>query len=199
MNICLDENALARHDITLGQMLLLIAISNNINLEREEEALIGNGLITARYNSDYVLTGWRVTNKGDMMIASVILDSERYKHQPDRLVNLAVQLKEIYPEGKKEDTNYYWAEGKALIVRRLKAFFKKYGNDFTDEQIIDATRKYVEGFRGSYKYMKLLKYFIFKEKVGADGSVESESELLNCIENGVPDNSLSDQWTSELS
>lgn len=199
MNICLDENAIARHNTSLGQILLLIAISNDIDLEKEREALIDEGLITAKYNKDYVPSGWKITNKGDMMVASVVLDSERYKHQPDRLVNLAVQLKAIYPEGKKEDTNYYWTEGKALIVRRLKAFFKKYGNDFTDEQIIDATRKYVEGFRGSYKYMKLLKYFIFKEKVGADGSVESESELLNCIENGVPDNSLSDQWTSELS
>lgn len=199
MNICLDENAIARHNTSLGQILLLIAISNDIDLEKEREALIDEGLITAKYNKDYVPSGWKITNKGDMMVASVALVSERYKHQPDRLVNLAVQLKAIYPEGKKEDTNYYWAEGKALIVRRLKAFFKKYGDDFTDEQIIDATRKYVEGFKGSYKYMKLLKYFIFKEKIGADGGIESESELLNCIENGVPEGSLSDQWTSELS
>ena len=96
---------------------------------------------------------------------------------------LATQLKGVFPKGKKEGTNYYWAEGVALIIRRLKLFFKKYGNEFTDEQIIQASKKYVEGFNGNYQYMRLLKYFIFKEKIGAGGEVEGDSELISYIEN----------------
>ena len=49
-----------------------------------------------------------------------------------------------------------------------------------------------------YTYMKLLKYFIFKEKVGAAGEVEGESELINYIENADQEDGLSNTWTSTL-
>ena len=104
----------------------------------------------------------------------------------------------INPKGKKDGTNYYWADGVALIMRRLKLFFKKYGNTYTDEQIIKAASKYVEGFNGNYTYMRLLKYFIFKEKVGAAGEVEGESELINYIENAGQEENLRNDWTSTL-
>ena len=85
-----------------------------------------------------------------------------------------------------------------MIVRRLKLFFKKYGNEFTDEQIVQAAEKYVQGFNGNYQYMRLLKYFIFKEKVGANGEVEGDSELISYIENADQTDSLKNDWTSTL-
>ena len=57
--------------------------------------------------------------------------------------------------------------------------------------------KYVEGFNGSYQYMRLLKYFIFKEKVGANGEIEGDSELISYIEN-ADDEDLRNEWTSTL-
>ena len=86
-----------------------------------------------------------------------------------------------------------------MIVRRLKLFFKKYGNEFTDEQIVQAAEKYVQGFNGNYQYMRLLKYFIFKEKVGANGEVEGDSELISYIENAGQEEDLKNDWTSSLS
>ena len=85
-----------------------------------------------------------------------------------------------------------------MIVRRLKLFFKKYGNTYTDEQIIQATSKYVEGFNGNYTYMRLLKYFIFKEKVGAASEVEGDSELISYIENAGQEENLRNDWTSTI-
>ena len=85
-----------------------------------------------------------------------------------------------------------------MIVRRLKLFFKKYENTYTDEQIIQATEKYVQGFNGNYQYMRLLKYFIFREKVGAAGEVEGDSELISYIENAGQEEYLSNDWTSTL-
>ena len=111
---------------------------------------------------------------------------------------MATRLKEIFPKGKKDGTNYYWADGVALIVRRLKLFFKKYGNTYTDEQIIQATEKYVQGFNGNYQYMRLLKYFILKEKIGAAGEVEGDSELISYIENFGQEDTLSNDWASTL-
>lgn len=197
--ICLNKEAAQQNGMTIDEALLMLVIHNKINLEKAKEALIQKGLITAERNDLFQQVGWRLTNKGTEVLDSVIMDSNKEQEPQDRLIQLATRLKEIFPKGKKDGTNYYWADGVALIVRRLKLFFKKYGNKFTDEQIIQAAEKYVQGFNGNYQYMRLLKYFIFKEKVGANGEVEGDSELINYIENAGQEENLRDDWTSSLS
>lgn len=197
--ICLNKKAAQQNGMTMDEALLMLVIYNKANLERAEKALIQKGLITAERNDLFQQVGWRLTNKGTEVLDSVIMDSDKEQEPQDRLIQLATRLKEIFPKGKKDGTNYYWADGVALIVRRLKLFFKKYSNKFTDEQIIQAAEKYVQGFNGNYQYMRLLRYFIFKEKVGANGEVEGDSELINYIENAGQEENLRDDWTSSLS
>ena len=196
--ICLNKKATQQNGITIDEALLMLVIHNKVNLERAEEALIQKGLITAERNDLFQQVGWRLTNKGTEVLDSVIMDSDKEQEPQDRLIQLATKLKEIFPKGKKDGTNYYWTEGVALIVRRLKLFFRKYGNKFTDEQIIQAAEKYVQGFNGNYQYMRLLKYFIFKERVGANGEVEGDSELINYIENAGQEENLRDDWATTL-
>ena len=197
--VCLNKKAAQQNGITIDEALLMLVIHNKVDLERAEKALIQKGLITAERNDLFQQVGWRITNKGTEVLDSVIMDSDKEQEPQDRLIQLATRLKEIFPKGKKDGTNYYWADGVALIVRRLKLFFKKYGNKFTDEQIIQAAEKYVQGFNGNYQYMRLLKYFIFKEKVGANGEVEGDSELISYIENAGQEENLRNDWTSSLS
>ena len=197
--VCLNKKAAQQNGITIDEALLMLAIHNKADMGRAEKALIQKGLITAERNDLFQQVGWRLTNKGTEVLDSVIMDSDKEQEPQDRLIQLATKLKEIFPKGKKDGTNYYWAEGVALIVRRLKLFFKKYGNEFTDEQIVQAAEKYVQGFNGNYQYMRLLKYFIFKEKVGANGEVEGNSELISYIENAGQEEDLKDDWTSSLS
>ena len=197
--VCLNKKAAQQNGITIDEALLMLVIHNKANLEGAERALIQKGLITAERNDLFQQVGWRLTNKGTEVLDSVIMDSDKEQEPQDRLIQLATKLKEIFPKGKKDGTNYYWADGVALIVRRLKLFFKKYGNKFTDEQIIQAAEKYVRGFNGNYQYMRLLKYFIFKEKVGANGEVEGDSELISYIENAGQEEDLKNDWTSSLS
>ena len=198
MTICLSKEGCQKNNISLAEALLMLAIHNNADLDAAQKELIKKGYITANRDDLFQQVGWRLTNKGTEVIDSVIVDSDKKQEPNDRLVQLATRLKEISPKGKKDGTNYYWADGVALIVRRLKLFFKKYGNTYTDEQIIQATSKYVEGFNGNYTYMRLLKYFIFKEKVGAAGEVEGDSELISYIENFGQEDTLSRDWNTEL-
>ena len=197
--VCLNKEAAQQNGITIDEALLMLVIHNKANLKGAERALIQKGLITAERNDLFQQVGWRLTNKGTEVLDSVIMDSDKEQEPQDRLIQLATKLKEIFPKGKKDGTNYYWADGVALIVRRLKLFFKKYGNKFTDEQIIQAAEKYVQGFNGNYQYMRLLKYFIFKKKVGANGEVEGDSELISYIENAGQEEDLRNDWTSSLS
>lgn len=198
MTISLNKTACSNNGVSLGEALLMVAIANKVNLKESEQALISKGYITAERDTFFQPVGWVLTKKGITIIDSVVLESDKMQEPEDRLNSLAKRLKEIFPKGKKDGTNYYWADGVALIVRRLKLFFKKYGNTFTDEQIIQATEKYVQGFNGNYQYMRLLKYFIFKEKVGAGGEVEGDSELISYIENAGQEENLRNDWTTTL-
>lgn len=197
ITICLNKQAAQQNGISIDEALLMLAICNKVNFEEAEKSLISKGYITAERNASFQTIGWRLTNKGNEVLDSVIIDSDKQQESQDRLTTLATKLKEIFPKGKKEGTNYYWAEGVALIIRRLKLFFKKYGNDYTDEQIIQATEKYVQGFNGNYQYMRLLKYFIFKEKIGVGGEIEGDSELISYIENDGQINTNT-EWTGTI-
>lgn len=218
MTIRLNKESAAKHGITLDEALYMIIIHNKINLELTKESLIQKGLLTADRNETFQQIGWRLTNRGTEVLDSTIIDSDEPKNSGDDfLLEIATKLKEIFPKGKKEGTNYYWAEGTALIVRRLKLFLKKYEeyirNEFKEEfsklnkeefnkflgnKILYAASKYVDSFNGSYRYMKLLKYFILKEKIGVAGEVEGESELMNYIENYGQEENLRNDWTSTL-
>lgn len=198
MTISLNKIAIEQNGLTVDEALLLLSIHNKVDFNNAKQSLINKGFITAQLNSEMKPIGWRVTSKGVQILDDTIVDSDKYQEPIEKLESLAKSLKELFPKGKKDGTNYYWAEGNALIVRRLKLFFKKYGNIYTEEQIIKATEKYVQSFNGNYKFMKLLKYFIFKEKIGAGGDIEGESDLITYIENCNEDTNIKNDWEVTL-
>ena len=198
MTIHLSKEGCHKNNISIAEALLMLAVNNNADLDIAHNELIKKGYMTADRNDLFQQTGWRLTKKGIEVIDSVIIDSDEKVSPETRLTALAQALKDIYPKGKKDGTNYYWADGVAIIVRRLKLFFKKYGDIYTDKQIIQATEKYVKGFNGNYRYMRLLKYFILKEKVDVAGDIDGDSELISYIENAGQEESLRDDWTSTL-
>ena len=198
MTICLNKQIIDQYNMTIDEVLLMIVLENNVDLDVAQKNLINKGYITVNRNELFLPIGWRLTNTGKDMLNAIIVDSDKHQEPQEKLTDLATKLKAIFPKGKKDGTNYYWSDGVPLVIRRLKLFFKKYGSNFTNEQIIQATEKYVEGFNGNYQYMRLLKYFIFKEKVGANGEIEGDSELISYIENADEEENLKNEWTSTL-
>lgn len=117
------------------------------------------------------------------------------KNSRNRVTILAANMRKIFPEGKKPGTNYYWQDSVPMIAKKLSTFFKNYGDNYSDEAILTATRKYVESFDGDYKFMHLLKYFISKRN---PETKEETSELLSYLENAGQEDILSNSWTSSL-
>lgn len=200
MTISLNDKVIQSSGVSLGEVLFMIAVQNSIDLEEAKSDLLNKGFIGEAYNRETCLPeGYFITRTGGTILNNIILDSDKLTGSTDvvsRIDALVPQLQQIYPEGKNFN-NQYWRGNKTDIKRKLQTFFKKYGNDYTDEQIISATQAYVSGFNGDYKFMRLLQYFIWKEEI-KDGTKVPISELANYIENAGQTDDLTNDWTTTL-
>lgn len=199
----LDHDSVKAKGLSLPEAVLLLFFNYEQASAQIINDLMDKGLLKRTSVQEVTKTGikYRLTSEGEAILTSCLVNSEKPKSvevEAERLSNLAKRLKEIYPKGRKEGTNSYWTEGNALIIKRLKLFFKKYGTDYTDEQIIQATQSYVESFNGNYRFMRVLKYFIFKEEKGADGMVESTSDLVSRIDNAGQEDTENDNWMNMI-
>ena len=91
-------------------------------------------------------------------------------------IELAKRLKDLFPKGKKNGTNIPWTDSPTVISLRLERFEKLF-DKYSDEQIYKATKAYVDSFQGNYSYMRVLRYFIFKDT--KDGYLSDLDNYLN--------------------
>ena len=157
------------------------------------------GLITYNHLDRYNLPIQpKLTREGVELVESIFLNSE-FKGSKgidtDRYDELADRLRELYPKGRKEGTSYLWRDSHAKIANKLRTLVKKYNFKFTDEQAINATKRYIESFNGNYSYMQLLKYFILKKDKDTG---EENSQLMSYIENEDCTDAANDDWMNEV-
>lgn len=196
MDININEEICKKYGLDVSEVLAILLIKTCNDIPKlfatlEEKEIVVKDL----------LQGYMITQRWDDTVSAILLDSDVKTPSPDRLENLAKQLMEAFPKQKKTGTCHYFRGNRKDIILRLKKFFKLYGR-YTDEQIITAAKKYVESFNGDYSYMRILKYFIWKDdvKINSEGDryVDEVSDLANWIENAGQEESLSNDWTSTL-
>ena len=192
----LTDVACKKHGLLLSEGIALLAISTTT--EDTYKSLVDRGLITKANGTMQSLNRkYSATEKGIALADELIADSEEsIAIKEDGIKELADKLRSIYPEGKMPGTSYYYRCNRADIVRKLKSFFRRYG-EYTPEQIIEATQRYVNSFNGNYTYLRLLKYFIWKDE-NKDGEVLSISQLADWIENKNEANAANSDWVTQL-
>lgn len=203
--ICFDTNVCAMRGLPVKTALYLLSVyfGNHINSKEELNKCVDKGFVVYYNYNDGNPNRVELTEKGIELVENLILDSEfkPMTKDGDRFEVLADALRDLYPDGKKAGTNYYWKDSHGVIVKKLKALVKKYGDTFTNEEAIAATKKYVDSFNGDYRFMQLLKYFICKNVIKG-GEVEEQSQLLSFIENAnqedIPDTQTTIDWDVEL-
>lgn len=188
MKITIDEDVCKKYNLDVSSVFAVLLIKENPDYES----------VIAKLKESEVLTDslgdLMVTERWDNVVSNILLDSEQADttNYEKRLKNLAEKMMEIFPKGKKEGTKTYWKGNLRDNQLRLKKFFKLYGDKYTDEQILDATKSYVSSFNGNYNFMRVLKYFIWKDvkKVDSEGNVyiEEISELATEIDNAGSEN-----------
>lgn len=191
MKYTIDEEVCRKHKITLTEMLcLLLAKSSAGNIHSTIDSLVDRQMLFCKesdslYGDPSILP----TTQWDDIMQSVLLESDSTIPSDDRIVNLVNRMRELFPKGMKVG-NSAWRGNVRELKLRMQKFFKLYG-DYKDEDILAATRKYVESFNGDYTYMRILKYFILKSELkqhqGENGEavtqVEDISLLANIIDN----------------
>ena len=192
MKLIIDSDACLNNGTCIGEVLLLYEYALKISPESMKQSLIDKGYITSAGN---LFDRYTATDKAVKLLDNVLADSS--VDDDTKITELATKLKELYPKGKKEGTNQFWADGVSIIVKRLKIFYKKYGF-YDNDIIIKATENYIKSFNGDYRFMKTLKYFLWSEKLNKAGEVEPTSDLLTYIENAGEIDELSDDWLNEL-
>lgn len=192
MKLIIDSDACLNNGTCIGEVLLLYEYALKISPESMKQSLIDKGYIT---NAGDLFGRYTATDKAVKLLDNVLADSS--VDDDTKITELATKLKELYPKGKKEGTNQFWADGVSIIVKRLKIFYKKYGF-YDNDIIIKATEDYIKSFNGDYRFMKTLKYFLWSEKVNKAGEVEPTSDLLTYIENADEVDELSNDWLNDL-
>ena len=190
------DKACKKHGLLRSEGVVLLAISTTT--EETNRSLVIKELIT---KTDGIMlffdSKYDATEKGIVLADELLAESEEsIVIKEDGIKELADKLREIYPEGKMAGTSYYYRCNRADIVRKLKSFFRRYG-EYTPEQIIEATQRYVASFNGNYTYLRLLKYFIWKDE-NKDGETLQVSQLADWIENKGSVNPSNSDWTTSL-
>ncbi len=160
------------------------------------ESLVVKGLADKNIFSENSII---VSDKIKDLITTIAVDSDKNVIDKDtEFIELANELRELYPSGRKEGTTYMWRGTTAEIAKKLKTLVVKYKYSFTKEQVIKATKEYISSFNGNYKKMRLLKYFILKSERDADDNVNVISELMTLIENEGQAEAQRDDWMSTM-
>lgn len=194
--------------MTVPEVLLALAIRAQGSTDVLENMI--NREILVRPNEKAPLVTYLVTQHWSDVLDEIIADSSgKIEKSDEELIQLAQKMRELYPQGKMKDrfgrmTPYYYRCNNAEVVRKLKKFFTVFG-DVKDDDILDATRRYVASFQGNYTGMRLIKYFILKDDVrpseDGTGHVEQISDLATFLENKESEGEEgvnTDDWMSKL-
>ncbi len=181
MKITLDEKTCLKNKLTLQEALIATAVSMG-NYKSVFDNMINRHVLGIMGQS--LDSKWKDTIKN-------LINSE-----DERFEALATKVQECFPKQKMMYTNgttspFYFRCNKTEIKNKLKKFLTIYG-DVSDEDIIDATKRYVASYASKgYRGMRLAKYFIMKDdrKLMADDEVHVEeiSDLATFLENKTED------------
>lgn len=191
MKYVIDEDVCKNAHLDIHLLLTILLLNTGTKFEDNLKELIDREIII----EDKTLLGteYAITHRWADVVANILLDSER-NNVADfdiRLEKLAKNLMEVFPQGKKPGTTHYWKCNVKDVKLKLKKFFEKYSDKYTDKEIIDAAKSYVASFNGDYTFMRILKYFIWKDETRTGG--EEGSDLATILENaGQQDEHKSD-------
>lgn len=181
MRCIIDENICKEYNLTPNECLILLHLLSEQSITTTLQNLIDKDLISKSVlkEGDYI-----ISDKTKEVISAILVESEPKVVSKDKeITELAREMQEIFPKGKKAGTTYYWRGSILEITRKLKTLIGKYDVTLNKDKVLEATKEYVNSFNGDYTKMRLLKYFILKSAKDSDGNIIIHSDLMSLLEN----------------
>ena len=194
MKITIDEDLFNKKGFSLAEVLMFLLVKTGENIPKLYQSMLDKHLLVE--NQTLLKKETLVTASHDAIIMETLIDSENSNINNDaKLEKLAKDLIELYPKGLKEGTNTPWRSNIKDIVQRLKKFFKFY-DQYTYDDVLNATKLYVSRYANNKSYMRVLKYFIWKDTSKTGGNVESD--LASFIDSGEDMLQSEEDWINTL-
>ena len=166
MEVTINLDELIKYpDLTAGDIYELAKKSNGIDCTLPENFgwIEREGLIKITDTFEFVLL-----EKGEKIFGKKL----------DTILELAKEIRDLFPSGVRSG-GYLVKSSEIDIADKLKKFFKKH--KYTHEQVIEATKRYIEGKRNAnWNYIQQAQYFIEK-----NGVSNLASECGNLNENSI--------------
>lgn len=182
MNITINTKILQKHNISLGEFLLMLLGYFNIDLEDCHNSLIRKLLAE---NNVMKNMGIVLSNNNKDLVAQILLESnEKVINSGIDFDELANALMNCYPQGNKPGTTHKWRGTADIIAQKLRTLVAVHDFHFTPEEAIQATKNYVSSFEPPYQDMMLLRSFLLTTKKSPiDDISEIDSLFMTYIEN----------------
>lgn len=168
MIYCINTDELKKSNIDIDVFLytLSVYLGKPINSKTIQDSLAKRFITYFSVDRDNNPLNVNIAEEGIKTVDKILIDSE-FKAKPEgdkKYDDIAEAIRELFPKGMKRvgKKEYPWRESKAVIAHRLKIMVKKFTKDFTLEEAVDATKRYVDSFKDDTTFMKTLPYFLWK-------------------------------------
>lgn len=182
MNITINTKILQKHNLSLGEFLLMLLGYFEIDLEDCHNTIIRKALAERNVMKNM---GIILSNNNKDLVAQILLESnEKVINSGIDFEELATELMNCYPQGNKPGTTHKWRGTIDMIAQKLRTLVAVHDFQFTPEEAIQATINYVSSFEPPYQDMLLLRSFLLTtKKTPIDGFGEINSLFMTYIEN----------------
>ena len=190
MKITIDEKVCLKHKMTDQEVFIALAVRAG-KYEQVIQNMLNREILVEDNNQ------LKTTQHWSDVVDEVLCDSGS-SVSDDRLLHLAKKIQDCFPSGYKLDertgTKYYHKSNKVAIKQALKRFIVLFG-DYSDEDIVDAAKRYVASFRGNYSNpFQMANYFVYKDNRSRGGDITSP--LATFLENkeSEGEETTNDDW-----
>lgn len=181
MNITINTKVLARHNLSLGEFLIMLLAYFGIDYAEEYTDLVDRKVISKDL---FKKMGIVISDNTKKLVTKILVESNsKLAECGIDFESLAVQLQLLYPKGNKPGTTYPWRGKTEDIILQLEILVAIYDFQFTEEEAIHAVQEYLSTWDKPTKYTKLLKNFILTVDRDSDGITDLDSLFMTYIEN----------------
>lgn len=177
----IPDEILSQYNLTYDEFLFLLLQIRCQDFHSLTARLIAKNIGKPCRKDDEILV---TSQKEHRLVDSILTNYKRHTKMarqkvpinPD-YITLAGKMQELFPKGIRPGCSTTWRGNKLILARRLTNLATDYQVEFTEEQALDATRRYVEHFEGDYTYMECLEHFILRVRP------DFKSNFLSYLEN----------------